>query len=292
MSREPAFKGKVAIPIFRSRVAPVFDYCVRVSVFDIGGDGQTERSELYLGTLSPIERVGALIKEGVTTLVCGGMSEDLDKLFQTSGISVIGSIGGPVEGVLEAFMSDRLDEPQYRSPGIVGEKYAPPQDRSEPARHVGSVESIQVSAGRQPLTRAVTACQVKPNMRILLVEKDIASQKTALHLLERSGCEVDTVMNAREALRALEKAPYDLVFMDAEMPEIDGYGTTRLIRDPRSKIRNHHVPVIAMTAHATEGDRKRCIEAGMNDCIAKPIQPESFLEVIGLVLPNPPMKSH
>jgi predicted Fe-Mo cluster-binding NifX family protein len=130
--------AKVAIPIFRSRVAPVFDYCVRVSVFDIGGDGQIERSELYLGTLSPTERVGALIKEGVTTLVCGAMSEDLEKLFQTSGISVIGSIGGPVEGVLEAFMSDRLDEPQYCSPGIGGEKLTPPQDRSEPAPHVGS----------------------------------------------------------------------------------------------------------------------------------------------------------
>jgi predicted Fe-Mo cluster-binding NifX family protein len=139
--------AKVAIPIFRSRVAPVFDYCVRVSVFDIGDDRQIERSELYLDTLSPTERVRALIKGDVTTLVCGAMSEDLDKLFQTSGISVIGGIGGPVEEVLEALMSDRLDEPQYRSPGVVGEKYAPPQERSEDAPHLGPVESTQVSAG-------------------------------------------------------------------------------------------------------------------------------------------------
>ena len=155
-NRGYTFMAKVAIPIFRSRVAPVFDYCVRLSVFDIGGDGQIERSELYLGTLSPIERVGALIKEGVTTLVCGAMSEDLDKLFQTSGISVIGGIGGPVEEVLEALMSDRLDEPQYCMPGIGGEEYAPPQERSEWTPQVGSVESTQQSSYGQPLTRAVS----------------------------------------------------------------------------------------------------------------------------------------
>jgi predicted Fe-Mo cluster-binding NifX family protein len=168
-NRGYTFMAKVAIPIFRSRVAPVFDYCVRVSVFEIGDHRQIERSELYLGTLSPIERVGALIKEGVTTLVCGAMSEDLDKLFQTSGISVIGSIGGPVEEVLEAFMSGRIDEPQYRSPGIAGEKYAPPQERSEPARHAGSVEGTKVSADGQPLTRADTTFEAKPKVRILLV---------------------------------------------------------------------------------------------------------------------------
>jgi len=285
--------AKVAVPIFRSRVAPVFDYCVRVSVFDIGHDRQIERSELYLGTLAPTERVGALIKEGVTTLVCGGISDTLDKMLQTSGISVIGGIAGPLEGVLEAFMSDRIDEPQYRMPGIAEERHAPPQERPALASHGGSVQGAKVSAhGGQPQTRADTTSEAKPNLRILLVEKDISSQKTVLYLLERAGCEVDIVMNGREAIRALEKAPYDLVFMDAEMPEIDGYGTTRLIRDPRSKICNHDVPIIAMTLHATKGDRERCMEAGMNDCIAKPIESERFLEVIDWVLPKPHMESH
>jgi CheY-like chemotaxis protein len=196
-----------------------------------------------------------------------------------------------VEEVLEAFISDRIDEAQYRSPGMGGEKHAAPQDRSEAASDADSFEGTKVSAEGQPPTRADTISEVRPNLRILLVEKDIASQKTALHLLERSGCKVDIVINGKEALRALEKAPYDLVFMDAEMPAIDGYGTTRLIRDPRSKIRDHDVPIIAMTAHVTKRDRERCIEAGMNDCIAKPIQSERFLEVIDLVLPKPPMDS-
>jgi CheY-like chemotaxis protein/predicted Fe-Mo cluster-binding NifX family protein len=279
--------AKVAIPIFRSRVAPVFDYCVRVSVFDIGGDRQMERSELYLGTLSPIERVGALMKEGVTTLVCGGMSEDLDKLFQTSGISVIGGIGGPVEEVLEALMSDRLDEPQYRSPGIEGEKHARPQARSNLAPHAGSVESTQASADGQPLTRADTASEAKPKVRILLVESDIASQQSALDIFQKSCCEVDTVTNGKEAIKALEKAPYDLVFMDAEMPDMDGYEATRVIRDPQSGVCSHDVPVIAMTRHPGEQDRKRCIESGMDHCISKPIEPDRLREIIKM-FPHPP----
>lgn len=280
--------AKVAVPIFRSRVAPVFDYCVRVSVFDIGDDRQIERSELYLGTLSPIERVGALIKEGVTTLVCGAMSDALDKLFQTSGISVIGDIAGPVEEVLEALMSDQLDEPQYRSLGIVGEKYAPPQDRSERAPHVGSVESTQASAEGQPLTRAEPLPKGKGKVRILLVENDIASQQSAVDIFQKSGCEVDAVRNGREAINALETVTYDFVFMDAQMPDMDGYEATRVIRDPQSGVRCHHVPVIAMTGHTKEKDRKRCIEAGMDHHISKPIKPQRLREIIKMF----PLDSH
>jgi len=284
--------AKVAIPIFRSRVAPVFDYCIRVSVFDIGDDHQTKRSELYLGTLAPTQRVGALIKEGVTTLICGGMSNALDKLFQASGISVIEGIAGQVDEVLEAFMSDRLDEPQYRLPGIGREKHACPQDRSERAPHVGSVESTQLSAEGQPSRRAEPLPKEKGKVRILLVENDIASQKTGLDLLQKSGCEVDVVTNGREAIKALEMAHYDLVFMDEQMPEMDGYRATRVIRGPHSAVRCHDVPIIAMTAHVTKRDRERCIEAGMNDYISKPIQPKRLLEIIKMFPPDSHADSH
>ena len=283
--------AKVAIPIFQSRVAPVFDYCVRVSVFDIGSDGQIERSELYLGTLAPTERLRALRKEGVTTLICGGMSDALDKIVQTSGISVIGGIAGPVEEVLEAFMSDRIDGPQYWMPGIEGEKLTPPQARSKPALHAGSVESTQVSAGGQPPTRADTTSQAKPKVRILLVESDIASQKTALNLLQKSGYKVDTVTNGRQAIKALETAAYDLVFMDAQMPEMDGCEAIKVIRDPQSRVRSHNVPVIAMAEHERQEHQKHCIEVGMDDLISKPIQPDRLREIMNLFLP-PQRDSH
>jgi len=267
--------AKVAIPIFRSRVAPVFDYCVRVSVFDIGHDRQTERNELYLGTLAPTGRVGALIKEGVTALICGGISDALEKMLQTSGISVIGGIAGQVDEVLKAFMSDRINEPQYCMPGIGVEKHPPPQKRYEHAPHGASTEGTKLSSHGEPLTGADVTSEAQSNLRILLVETDIDSQRTALHLLEKSGCDVDTVTDGREAIKALEKSQYDLVFMDAQMPEMDGYQASRELRKA-----GYAGPIVALTAHAMAQDRKDCLDAGCDDVGVKPIDRETLLDLV------------
>jgi CheY-like chemotaxis protein len=281
--------AKVAVPIFRSRVAPVFDYCVRVSVFDIGDDRQIERNELYLGTLSPTERVGALIKEGVTTLICGGMSDSLDKMLQTSSISVIGGIAGQVEEVLEAFMSNRIDEPQYCMPGIGEEKrapYQPPQERPERGPHVGSVDTTTLSSYGQSIACTNAVSKAKFKVRILLVENDFATQESAFHLLEKSGCEVDTVTNGRDAIKALKSVAYDLVFMDEQIPEMGGYEATKVIRDPQSGILRHDVPVIAIAGNETQEGQKHYIDAGMNDLICKPIEPQRLLDVMKTHLPR------
>jgi CheY-like chemotaxis protein len=74
--------------------------------------------------------------------------------------------------------------------------------------------------------------------------------------------------------------------MDIQMPEMDGYEATKTIRAPQSNVRNHNVPIIAMTAHAMKGDRERCIEAGMDDYVSKPIRPEQLLEAIKRFLPE------
>ena len=128
-------------------------------------------------------------------------------------------------------------------------------------------------------------------MRILLVESDIASQKTALNLLQKSGYKVDTVTNGRQAIKALETAAYDLVFMDAQMPEMDGCEAIKVIRDPQSRVRSHNVPVIAMTGHERQEHQKHCIEVGMDDLISKPIQPDRLREIMNLFLP-PQRDSH
>ena len=277
--------AKVAVPIFRSRVAPVFDYCVRVSVFDIDRDRQMERSELYLGTLTPNDRVGALVKENVTTLICGGISDALDKMFQASGISVIGGLAGSVEEVLEAFMSDRIDEPQYCMPGIGGKGLPPPQERSEGAFEAASPEGKKVSAGEQPPTHAHPISEARPRVRILLVDKDTASQQSAVDIFQRSGCDVDAVSSGKEAIKALELACYDLVFMDVQVLEMDGHEATQAIHDPKSTVRCHDIPVIAMTENVREEDRERCAEAGMNDYIAKPLRLKTLREIITLLTP-------
>jgi signal transduction histidine kinase/DNA-binding response OmpR family regulator len=133
---------------------------------------------------------------------------------------------------------------------------------------------------KPPLVTRHTLAEAKRRVRILLVEDNIVNQKLAVRLLEKMGYRSDAVGNGREAVEALETVPYDVVLMDVQMPEMDGYEATRVIRSPQSKVRNHEVPIIAMTANAMKGDRERCIEAGMDDYIAKPIEPQKLLEVI------------
>jgi two-component system sensor histidine kinase/response regulator len=94
------------------------------------------------------------------------------------------------------------------------------------------------------------------------------------------GYRSDAVGNGKEAVEALEMVPYDVVLMDVQMPEMDGYEATRVIRNPQSKVRNHDVPIVAMTANAMKGDRERCLEAGMDDYLSKPIQPQKLMEVM------------
>jgi two-component system sensor histidine kinase/response regulator len=129
-------------------------------------------------------------------------------------------------------------------------------------------------------------------VRILLVENDIASQRSALDIFQKSGCQVDTVTNGREAIKALETVTYDLVFMDAQMPDMDGYEPTKVIRDPQSGFRSHDVPVIAMTGHERQEDQKHCIEAGVDDLISKPIQSDRLREIMNVFLPPSQRDSH
>jgi len=94
------------------------------------------------------------------------------------------------------------------------------------------------------------------------------------------------VGDGAEAIRALETIPYDLVLMDVQMPEVDGFEATARIRDPQSAVLHHHVPIIAMTAHAMQGDRDRCLEAGMDDYVTKPISPEALATALDRWLPR------
>ncbi len=116
--------------------------------------------------------------------------------------------------------------------------------------------------------------------RILLAEDNIVNQKLALRLLEKGGYRADAVANGREAVSALKTIDYDLVLMDVQMPEMDGLQATGIIRDPTSGVRNPHVPIIAMTAHAGQDDRRDCLDRGMNDCMVKPINPDCFFGMI------------
>lgn len=121
--------------------------------------------------------------------------------------------------------------------------------------------------------------------RLLLAEDNSINQQVIIGILHKLGyINVDVVVNGLEALEALQKAAYSLVLMDVQMPELDGIEATRRIRSRYSAVHDHDVPIIALTAHAMEKDKKRCLSAGMNDYIAKPVSPEALANALKKLL--------
>ncbi|MFA0823230.1 MAG: PAS domain S-box protein [Methanomethylovorans sp.] len=116
--------------------------------------------------------------------------------------------------------------------------------------------------------------------RILLVEDNYVNQQVAQSMLQKLGITADIANNGLEAIEALEKIEYDLVLMDVQMPEMDGFEATRYIRDQQSSVLDHHVPIIAMTAHAMKGYKESCLEAGMDDYVPKPVSLQSLRRLL------------
>jgi CheY-like chemotaxis protein len=119
----------------------------------------------------------------------------------------------------------------------------------------------------------------KKKLSVLLAEDNAVNQKIASHVLEKQGHHVTVAVDGREALAALDRAPFDVVLMDVQMPEMDGFETTAAIR-ARERDTGMHLPIIAMTAHAMQGDRERCIAAGMDSYISKPLKVQELIELL------------
>ena len=145
---------------------------------------------------------------------------------------------------------------------------------------LNSKKNPAVQKEKQIVTRHIVAENRKRKVRILLAEDNIVNQKVALKILEKNGYRAEAAANGQEALHALKLAPYDLVLMDCQMPVMDGYEATREIRNSKSEGINKKIPIIAMTANAMKGDREKCIVAGMDDYIAKPVNPKTLKETI------------
>lgn len=130
------------------------------------------------------------------------------------------------------------------------------------------------------VTRHTIAERTRRSARILIAEDNIINQKVVQTMLQRMGYHSDVVCDGRETLRALANIPYDLVLMDCQMPEMDGFEASNQIRSGEAGALDARIPIIALTANAMKGDRERCMEAGMDDYLAKPLKSEELQAVI------------
>jgi two-component system, sensor histidine kinase and response regulator len=126
---------------------------------------------------------------------------------------------------------------------------------------------------------AVAHPEAGPRARVLVAEDNVVNQRVAVRLLETLGCRVDVAASGIEAIKMLEVGEYDLVLMDCQMPEMDGYEATREIRRRESRA-GGRTKIVAMTAHALPGDREKCVEAGMDDFVSKPVRRDTLADVI------------
>lgn len=125
-------------------------------------------------------------------------------------------------------------------------------------------------------------------LRILVVEDNMTNRTIAIKMLEKLGHAAGTAVNGKEAVDILRREHYDLVFMDCQMPLMDGFEATRTIRDPSSGVKNPRIPIIALTAHAMKGDRDLCFEAGMNEYVSKPTRIGNLEDAIRRCCPGVP----
>ena len=183
--------------------------------------------------------------------------------------------------IMVTSLAQRGDSASLEQIGFTG--YLP-----KPVRQAQLYDCIALVLGRSAddtpnatiVTRHTVAESAKSGIRILLAEDNIINQKVAQSILGKLGCKADVAANGLEAVRALELIDYDLVLMDCQMPEMDGFEATSLIRNPDSKVLNHKVPIIAMTANAMKWDREHCIEAGMDDYLTKPVKKNELNEIL------------
>jgi two-component system, sensor histidine kinase and response regulator len=185
--------------------------------------------------------------------------------------------------IMVTSMADRIDPAIMRDAGFE-------TSLTKPVKQSALFDAIvNAVAGRQRVKRfehpkLSAPMSRRTDVRILVAEDNPVNQKLAIRQLKKLGLDADPVSNGVEALEALERIPYDLVLMDCQMPEMDGFEATRRIR--ASEGRQRHTPVVALTANALQGDRERCLDAGMDDYLAKPVSESDLARALERWLPG------
>jgi PAS domain S-box-containing protein len=181
--------------------------------------------------------------------------------------------------VVLATVGERGDAKRFRELGCVGYLTKPVKQSQLHDVLQAVVSGAAPQTESDPILTWHSIKEVKKkNLRILLAEDHPVNKLLALKILERGGYHADPVSSGKEALEAVKHKKYDLILMDVQMPEMDGFEATGHIRELEKN--GGHIPIIAMTAHAMKGDDQRCFDAGMDDYISKPVKPEVLFETI------------
>jgi Amt family ammonium transporter len=144
----------------------------------------------------------------------------------------------------------------------------------------GLVDSVEVTAKHVGNESSASNEPVIPTGHILLAEDNRIDQMYMVELIKQLGCTCDTVVNGREATLAVQQGNYDLVLMDCQMPDMDSFEATRSIRQLEADATiDGHLPIVALTANALKGDRERCLDAGMDDYLSKPVQKQQIINL-------------
>jgi signal transduction histidine kinase/CheY-like chemotaxis protein len=205
-----------------------------------------------------------------------------DAKLKNTGLVLLTSIGmrGDAARMKEAGFSAYLTKPARASHllnaliTVWGNQKRAPSAQFVTRHSVAERRAVFPDKPAEPIFRA----------RVLIVEDNAVNQMVAARLLEKLGCRVDVASNGREAVEMVGLLPYDAIFMDCQMPEMDGFEATHEIR--RREGSSVHRPIIAMTANAMQGDRERCLSAGMDDYISKPVRKADLTEALERQLPK------
>ncbi len=240
------------------------------------------RVETFATAAAAVGRFESPADAPADVLLLDRSAPDGDRLLEAAGVACRPD-GRP--GVPAILLTDLRHREPARKPGVCAVLV-------KPLRREGLVmavtRTVRAAEGRSAGSAAAgfpaRPAAARAHWRLLLAEDNSVNQRVALAVLARLGYRADVVGNGREAVTALSRVPYDLVLMDCQMPEMDGYAATRTIRGEDSPVQNRQIPIVAMTANVMKGDRERCLEAGMTDYLAKPIDAAALDQILARLL--------